>query len=145
MQFRLPLLFILLTLIGLHGCGGVSGDNGSDPFRSADTTTNYSILVDILNQQCEPTDVQSFIVGETLCIQATLFLNGEVSSGEIVSFTTGLGSLSAETKLTNSEGIAQITLSSDAGKVGPSTVSASFAETLGEENFEFLAAGDGVG
>jgi hypothetical protein len=144
MQFKLPLLFILFTLSGLYGCGGVSGENGSDPFGSGDTATSYSIKVDILNQQCESTGAQSFITGETLCIQATLFLNGESVSGEIISFTTGLGTLTAETKLTDSEGVAQIALSSDSGIVGASTVSASFAETLGELNFEFVTGEVGI-
>ncbi|MFT4939929.1 MAG: hypothetical protein ACI88A_002979 [Paraglaciecola sp.] len=81
MRFKLPVVFVVFALSGLSGCGGVSGENGSDPFGSGGATASYSIEVDVLNQQCESTTEKSFTAGETLCIQATFFLNGSIVSG----------------------------------------------------------------
>ncbi|WP_293746345.1 Ig-like domain-containing protein [uncultured Paraglaciecola sp.] len=129
-----------LSLVGLSGCGGVSGQNGSDPFGSGPTTESYTITLAILDQQCGVQPESSFTAGETLCIQATLKQGENLVTGEIVSFSSELGSLSAVTKLTNSNGIAQITIDSDVGDVGAATLEASFGDVTSQSNYEFLAA-----
>ena len=142
MPSKLPALLVLFALMGLSGCGGgVSGENGSDPFGNGGTPTEvvYSIGLEILNSQCEAVSSQSFTSGDTLCLQATLSQNGVAVSGEIISFSTGLGNLSVDTKLSNGEGIAEVTLSSDSATVGASTISVTFETVSADANFEFLA------
>ncbi|MFT4995001.1 MAG: hypothetical protein ACI965_002043, partial [Paraglaciecola sp.] len=141
MRLTLPLVFLVFTFAGLGGCGGVSGENGSDPFRARDTLGDmpYSISVDIFNAQCASVTNPSFTSGDTLCIQALLSQDGAGVSGEIVSFSTGLGNLSVSSKLTDNEGMAEITLFSDSATVGASTISAIFDVINADANFEFIA------
>tara|TARA_R110000751_G_C13795394_1_gene483389 strand:+ start:11698 stop:14133 length:2436 start_codon:yes stop_codon:yes gene_type:complete len=133
-------LFVFFAVFLLSSCGGVSGENGSDPFGSGTTADSYTITLAILDEQCGETSEPSFIAGETLCIQATLKQGSDLVSGEIVSFSTGLGQLSEQTKLTDSNGIAQIYIESSTGDVGALTLEASFDEVTSQKNYEFLAA-----
>lgn len=132
----------LLIVTCFTSCGGVSGENGDDPFGSG-TGTDESVMLlqlQVLDHQCMDTQSQSFVAGETICLQATLTEDGNIVNGEIITFETGLGNLSVSTKLTDAQGIAQVTLSSDSGDVGASSISASFGETIADVNFEFLGA-----
>ena len=132
----------LLIVACLTSCGGVSGDNGDDPFGTgAGNVEVVSMLqLQILDQQCIDTKSQSFTAGETICLQATLTQDNSIVSGEIINFETGLGELSVATKLTDAQGNALITLLSDSGDVGASSIRASFGDTVVEVNFEFLRA-----
>lgn len=140
--------FIFIAMAGLNSCGGgVSGENGSDPFGSGagpDTSTTSTLVVQVLDQQCNKTSEQSFNAGATLCVQATLSKNGTPVTGEIVTFASSLGNLSTVTKLTDSQGIAQVELTSDNGTIGAATLSASVGETNASANYEFLTSGIGV-
>lgn len=140
MRSMLAVCWMVLTV---SSCGGgVSGENGSDPFGSSttDTSATYSIGLQVLDEQCA-TEQQSFAAGATLCIRAALSENGSPVTGEIVTFSGVLGSLSASTKLTDSQGIAQIELTSDSSIVGASTLSASVDDASVSSNYEFLASG----
>lgn len=133
-------IWAFFTMLLLSGCGGVSGENGSDPFGSGLTPEAYTMNLAILDQQCGATPEPSFIAGETLCIQATLMQGEKLVTDEIVSFTTGLGQLSVASKLTNSSGVAQIAIASSSGDVGASTLEASFGDVIVQKNYEFIAA-----
>lgn len=143
MGINVVLAFFTMLLLSSCG-GGVSGENGSDPFGSGSTPEAYTMTLAILDQQCGVIPESSFTAGETLCIQATLTQGENLVSDEIVSFTTGLGQLSIDSKLTNSNGVAQITIGSDIGDVGASTLEASFGDVVVQKNYEFLAAGTPV-
>ena len=132
----------LLIVTCLTSCGGVSGENGDDPFGSGSGNVEpvMGMQLQLLDQQCIDTMSQSFIAGETICLQATLTRDGSVVSGEIINFESGLGELSVATKLTDAQGIAQISLLSNSGDVGAATIRASFGETVVDVNFEFLRA-----
>jgi hypothetical protein len=141
MCFRPLFIVSVLLFLGSSGCGGgASGENGSDPFGSGATTETFTITLAILDQQCGAVSEPSFTAGDTLCIQATLSNNGENVTGQIVIFETGLGALSAASKLTNSNGVAEVTLSSDASNVGASSLNATFDDVNTGANYEFLAA-----
>jgi hypothetical protein len=143
MGINVVLAFFTMLLLSSCG-GGVSGENGGDPFGSGSTPEAYTMTLAILDQQCGVIPESSFTAGETLCIQATLTQGENLVSDEIVSFTTGLGQLSIDSKLTNSNGVAQITIGSDIGDVGASTLEASFGDVVVQKNYEFLAAGTPV-
>lgn len=133
-------LFALVAVFLLSSCGGgVSGENGIDPFGTGSTSESLSISLVILDQKCEGVSQPSFTAGETLCVQATISQNDNLITGEIVSFSTNLGSLSAGSKITDSNGIAQIFIDSDPGDVGTSTLVVSFGGETSESNYEFLA------
>jgi hypothetical protein len=131
--------FFMVFLLSSCG-GGVSGENGSDPFGSNSTPETFTITLAILEQQCGVTSEPSFTAGDTLCVQATLKQGDSFVSGEIISFSAGLGRLSVETKLTDNNGVAQISINSDVGDVGAATLAVSFGELTSQNNYEFLAA-----
>lgn len=93
----------------INSCGGgVSGENGIDPFGTGPTSESLSISLAILGQQCEIASQPSFTAGETLCVQATVSQNDNPITGEIVTSSTDLASLSVDSKITDSNGVAQI-------------------------------------
>ena len=139
---RIGTLFLAscLTLIGLSGCGGgVSGENGDDPFGTGSPNVDTVLKLTLLDENCNAVQTQSFMSGDTICLQATLTQNDNIVSGEIIDFASGLGQLSVSTKLTDSNGVAQISLVSNVAEIGASTVVASIAETTAEVNFELLS------
>jgi hypothetical protein len=132
--------FVFIAVFLLNSCGGgVSGENGIDPFGTGSTSESLSISLAILDQQCEVVSQPSFTAGETLCVQATVSQNANLITGEIVSFSTDVGSLSAESKITDSNGVAQIFIESGTGDVGASTLAVSFGGATSESSYEFLA------
>jgi hypothetical protein len=132
--------FVFIAVFLLNSCGGgVSGENGIDPFGTGSTSESLSISLAILDQQCEVVSQPSFTAGETLCVQATVSQNSNLITGEIVSFSTDVGSLSAESKITDSNGVAQIFIESGTGDVGASTLAVSFGGATSESSYEFLA------
>lgn len=136
---RMNFIFAFFAVLILSNCGGVSGDNGSDPFGSGTTSDTYSISLAILDQQCETKTEASFTAGETVCVQATLKQGSKLVSGEIISFSTGVEQVSEQTKLTDSNGVAEIFVESSSGDVGALTLVASFDEVTSQTNYEFLA------
>ncbi|MFT6896105.1 MAG: hypothetical protein ACJA13_000502 [Paraglaciecola sp.] len=147
MRSMFAVCFMVLAVATLSSCGGgLSGENGSEPFGSGavtDTQATYSIVLQTLDEQCA-TEQQSFVAGASLCVRAALSEDGTAVSGEIITFSGALGSLSTFTKLTDSQGIAQIELTSDSSVVGASTLSASAGEASVASNYEFLASNTGL-
>ena len=137
---RIRSIIVVFAALILSSCGGVSGENGSDPFGSGSTTESFTITLAILDQQCNAISEPSFTAGETLCIQATLKQGDNLVAGEIVSFTAGLGSLSVESKLTDNNGVAQISINSGSGDVGAAALVVSVGDLTSQSNYEFLAA-----
>lgn len=138
---RLNSIFVFCVALLLSSCGGgVSGENGSDPFGSGSSADSYTITLVVLDQQCAVISAPIITAGETFCIEATLKQGDSLVSGEIVNFSAGLGNLSLETTLTNSNGVAQVSISSESGDVGAATLEASFGDVLSQTNYEFLAA-----
>lgn len=143
MSFRLPTYTVWLALLTLTSCGGgVSGENGDDPFGSGNDsgseTSSYTLALATFDEQCV-TATQSFTSGQVACVQATLTQNGSPVQGEIVTFTGTLGALSGTTKLTNNQGIAQVSITSDNTEVGAAVLGASYNDTSAEENYEYLS------
>ncbi|MGJ8680134.1 Ig-like domain-containing protein [Paraglaciecola sp.] len=130
---------LLITFILISCGGGVSGENGDDPFGSDNNQNDeYELTVSVLNAQCELVSEASFVAGETLCVQAKLSHSNSSISGKIITFSSELGELSTASKLTNANGLAEIFLSSDTGIIGASTLSAEFESVIVDINYEFL-------
>lgn len=138
-----PLFLSLVLAIGLTGCNGTSGENGDDPFANDNATpplAGVSIQLTLLDSQCQSVNNNSFALGEQLCIRALVSENGRAKGGEIVNFSAGLGGLSSASKLTASQGIAEVKLNSTDSTAGAATLTASVGEASAQLNYEFLAA-----
>ncbi|AEP31295.1 Ig-like domain-containing protein [Brumicola nitratireducens] len=133
----LKVFSVLFFALSLAACNGASGDN--EIVGETDSAVT-SLSVSVLNANCDAVAGNAFILGETVCVQATLAQNGAPLVGEIISFEAGIGELSAATKLTDSSGVAQITLTSANGNVGAASIDASFGELTAVANYEFLSA-----
>jgi hypothetical protein len=140
MTKRLSKLFgIAFIASTLAACNGASGDNEeTDPLEDLAPVT--SIIVNVLDGNCEAVDGNAFVVGDTVCVQATLTQDNAPTGGEIISFSADIGELSAATKLTDANGLAQVTLDSSNANVGAGTLSATFEGAIGSVNYEFLSA-----
>ena len=121
----------------------MSGENGDDPFGSGgdsgSDTANYTLALSTFDDQCS-TPTQSFTSGQVACIEATLLQDGNPVQGEIVTFSGSLGTLSSTTKLTDSQGVAQITISSENTEIGAAELSATYDDASATQNYEYLSA-----
>ena len=131
---------LVLVSMGLFACGGgVSGANGDDPFGSGGGTSNYSLTLQLLDASCQAIADSSFTAGDSVCVRAKLSKNGSVVAGEVINFNAELGSLSATSKLTDANGIAQISISSNADNVAAAKLVAQYGEVTASANYEFLS------
>ncbi|WP_299805489.1 Ig-like domain-containing protein [uncultured Shewanella sp.] len=137
----LPLSLFCLSLLG--GCNGASDDNGD-----TDNGGTYSLSLSyktVENGACaEPTDSLSFAANGSFCAVAHLKQDNSDRSGQLISFSTTFGELSVATKLTNSNGLAEVIVSNSSGAEGAGTLTASFAEGTNtanaNRNFELTSA-----
>jgi hypothetical protein len=125
----------------LSGCsGGVSGENGDDPFGSGgQTPAPITLVTTILDAQCESTASISFQAGQSLCVRASLPQSVSNRSGQIIEFSTPLGTLATSSRVTDSNGIADVLISSTTGDIGAASVTATFNNVSSQANYEFLA------
>ncbi|MCL1057149.1 hypothetical protein L2729_03975 [Shewanella gelidimarina] len=132
--------FTLLCLSLLSGCNGASGDN-EDP----DTGGSYSLALSfktVENGVCATTtDAQSFDASESFCAVAHLKQDGSNRNGKLIAFTASFGELSATSKLTDTNGLAEVIISNAAGTENAGTLTASFTEgetaVNGSRNYQF--------
>lgn len=141
-QMRFWLSFLLLILI--VGCGGgtsiATSDADSDDSDSDDTTTEtYALEVSLVDES--GTAISTVSAASPGYVQALLTLDGTPVSGEVVSFSSSLGSLtpSLGTALTDDSGIAEITLSAGSEQ-GAGTVTASYDDI--SDSLGFYTEGD---
>ncbi|MFT5788680.1 MAG: hypothetical protein ACI8SJ_000787 [Shewanella sp.] len=132
--------FTLLCLSLLSGCNGASGDN-----EDTDNGGSYSLALSfktVENGVCATTtDAQSFDTAESFCAVAHLKQDGSNRSGKLISFSASFGQLSAANKLTNTNGLAEVMISNEAGTEDAGTLTASFTENedsaTASRNYEF--------
>lgn len=141
---KLTLIAILSFL--LSACNGSSGENGETPFDGDPTpiTPVVALQLTVLDANCEAIDSNSFTTAETACIEALLTQDGVAVGNEIITFTSGIGAFDVATKLTDSNGIAQVFLTPDGQSVGAATINASFDSAQAQAAIEFTLV-DGQG
>ncbi|PKG55741.1 Ig-like domain-containing protein [Shewanella sp. GutDb-MelDb] len=119
--------FTLLCLSLLSGCNGASGDN-----EDTDNGGSYSLALSFKtfeNGVCTAaTDAQSFDASESFCAVAHLKQDGSNRNGKLIAFTASFGELSATSKLTDTNGLAEVIISNAAGTENAGTLTASFTE-----------------
>lgn len=134
-------IFVFFMILLISGCGGgSSGSNGPDPFNPG-TDPVISLSIALLDENCSASAGNSVTADETICVQATLTSDGAASSDQVVSFAvdSAVATLSASSALTNSSGVAQITLSSTNGSTGAATITATFGSSTASQSFEFTS------
>ncbi|MDO6446557.1 Ig-like domain-containing protein [Colwellia sp. 1_MG-2023] len=111
----------LLLLIFISGCNGSSGDN---PTSNGETPVATSISVTLLNS--EGVAQLSFDTSDTVTVQATVKDQfNAVMSGTRVNYVADLGNLSVDSKLTDANGIATITIANNDLILSAGTLTAS--------------------
>jgi hypothetical protein len=140
MILRLLSISFLASL--LIACNGSSGDNGDNPFGGDDTPSApvVALQLSVLDSNCQAVAINSFTTDQTVCLQATLTQNGNAFTNQTIAFSSGIGILDVATRITNAQGIAQVTLTSDGATLGASTVTANFDTLQVSENIEFTAS-----
>lgn len=132
---RLSLALLTMMLIGCGGDGSLSNDNNTDPGDGDDNEIVISLAI-------SSTEVSS---QNPATVSATVLNDGKPSVGTVVNFSTTIGNLSPDsgTALTNSEGIATITLTAgDTKGAGNVTASVEGAENV---SIGFTTQGDETG
>ena len=133
MQKRCTALILTLLMI-LTGCNGSSGENES---VAGQVFVATSIGFEI--QDAESINQQSFDKNETITLIATVYDQFSAPlSGEIVSFSADIGSLSASSKLTDSNGHAIITIGNNTLIIGAGVTTASINTLSSSINYEYL-------
>ncbi|TCI03544.1 Ig-like protein, group 1 [Corallincola luteus] len=134
-------LFTLCTLLSLVACNGSSGDGDFNEFNQLELTLRNS----------EGDSTNTLTAGETAWLEAKVVdVYGEGIDGQIVDFSSSLGSLSASSALTDGGGKARVQLLTT-GVTGAGTLTASTTlesvdgsseETLtASSNFQVNASG----
>lgn len=126
-------VFISLFLTVLTGCNGHS-DSGDDstPKEVA------SIQLVLVNDQGEVK--YSYEQSEVVTFQATLLdADNQAVANKSVAFSSSIGTLAVTSKLSNSDGIAQVLLTNPALTLGAGTANASIGELTAQAiDFEFI-------
>lgn len=126
---------LLASLFILTGCNGSSGENNT-------TTTDADVVISNLtltSLNSESVSQQSFESDEAITIQAlVLDQNGNPINGKRVDFSSDLGTLSVPSKLTNNQGIAEVSLSNDAAILSAGTIFASVEELTTSLDYEYI-------
>lgn len=130
---KLSFLSILFCLTLLTGCNGHT-DNGDGSTPNAVTSIQFSMLDSQGNAK------QSFNKNEAITLQAKLFdKNDAIVANKAVSFSATLGTLTVSSKLSDSNGIATVTLTNEEGALGAGTSSANIGDVLSNAiEFEFI-------
>ncbi len=128
-------LICALTLSALlSACNGHSDDNGNNGGVTPVATTITLAIID-----SSGASKQSFDKNETITLKATVFDAGnKVISGSRVNFSTDLGTLSAASKLTDSEGIAEVSMLNSSLAIGAGTITATIGEVAISADFEYV-------
>ncbi len=128
---------VLLSLLLLTGCNGSSGENES---VSNDNDTVISSLT-LISLNSELDQQLSFDTDESITIQAlVLDQNGDPISGQRVNFSADLGSVSLNSKLTNSLGIAETFISNDSDTLSAGTLTATISDLSTDINYEYISS-----
>jgi len=124
---------LLSSSIVLAGCNGSSGENVDIVTESVEIS---SITLTVLN--IDGQSQQSFDKDSSIRLLATVLdQNNNPVSGNRVDFTADLGALSVSSKLTDSDGIAEISIVNTTGTLSAGTASVTINEFSSTIDYEF--------
>jgi len=130
--------FLLLTsLFFIMGCNGSSGENKNVVAETDIVASN--LRLSSLNN--EDQSQQSFESNAVITLQAqVLDQNNNPISGKRVNFTADLGDLSVTSKLTNNQGIAQVTIANSSASLSAGTASATIGDLSTSIDYEYISS-----
>jgi Big-like domain-containing protein len=137
---KIPALFVMLLAFMLAACNGPSGKNG-DPIGELVATT-----VKISTYNSAGVEQQSFAKNEVITLTATVLDQlSQPMAGQKVDFTVDLGELNMNSKLTNSQGQATVTITNSTLLLSAGTINASVVVndsgtplSASVKNYEFI-------
>ncbi|MGL5489123.1 MAG: hypothetical protein ACRDC6_22970, partial [Shewanella sp.] len=135
----------LLGATALSGCNGAA--DGTDAGGSTDSYSLSLSYKTLVNGQCaDSTSSLSFPTDASFCALATLKQGSANVSGQLISFSATLGTVSPATKLTNANGVAEVIIANAGLTEGAGTVSATYtpagaAALTATRNYEFIGKG----
>lgn len=133
--------FIIVSL--LAGCNGHSGSSGGSGSAGFDQDTDLTdktleITLSIKDENCEQAIDVTLENNEIACIEASFTADSTGVSGQLISFSSDIGTLSAETKLTDNNGIAQIFIRNPDLASGASALTATYsADVIDTLNYQY--------
>jgi hypothetical protein len=130
---KLSFIFISFCMVLIAGCNGHS-DNGDATTPQIVTSVTFSVL----DNQGKAKN--SFAKNEVVTLQATVYDEKKVIiANKSVNFTSSIGKLTVDSKLTNSDGIAIVSLTNEQLTLGAGSANASIGEIAGQSiDFEFI-------
>lgn len=139
----------LLGAFALSGCNGAADGTDTDDgtVASYGLTLSYQTFA---NGQCaDATTSLSFASNSRFCAVATLTQGSSKLSGQLVSFSATLGTVSPATKLTDANGVAQVIVSNPDLTAAAGVLSATYTPTdadalLVNRNYEFIGNDNGT-
>lgn len=134
-------IFAVFLIFLISGCGGgSSGANGPDPFNPP-TDPVIGLSIEILDSNCEAVSDNTFTTDESICVQATLTIDGTAAEGEIVSFALGstIGELNTDSDLTDSSGVAQVIISNSSQSTGATDITATYDTETASANYQYTS------
>jgi len=127
------ILTFLPLLLLFSGCNGSSGENDNSVTLIAD-----SINLSIVNASGETQ--QSFDASESVTLKAlVLDEDGKKITNQLVNFSAGIGTLAPNSKLTNSDGIAIITITNSELTLGAATAVATIQDITTSLDYEYTS------
>ncbi|MBE1300266.1 MAG: hypothetical protein GJ680_10225 [Alteromonadaceae bacterium] len=109
-------------------------------YVESDAVTGTQLSIVILDSTCT-TEITNSAVGNTeLCVEATLSVDGQNIQGEVISFTIAptIGELSAQTALTDTQGVATIAITNPTLQTGAATVTATYNAITSNASYEYI-------
>lgn len=128
---------LLASSIALTGCNGSSGENVG---ITTEDTVISSITVNTFN--IEGQSQLSFDQASSIILQAlVLDENNNPVSGSRVDFSADLGTLSFESKLTDNNGVAEVTIVNTTGDLSAGTASVTIDDLSSSVDYEYTRNG----
>ncbi|SFD30120.1 Ig-like domain-containing protein [Pseudoalteromonas denitrificans] len=107
-----------------------------------DPNAPIEITISVLDENCQLLATPSIYAGKSFCIQAKLLKNNIAVPNTSVSFDAPLGSLSLASKLSDTNGIAQVLLSSLATDLGSANLTVTASDISATASYEFLKSNE---
>ncbi len=101
-----------------------------------------TIAISLLDDQCAAVTTASFLAGSTVCAQAKVTQNEQPVVGANVGFSSSIGTPNPISKLTDTQGIAQVSIDSTSSTLGAGTLTTTLS--TGETQtttLEFVSSG----
>ncbi len=130
------LLILLATVLTftLSGCNGSSGDN---PQTSSESAVAGNIAITLLDEASNATN--SFNADQVITVQVKVTDSANRAiANKRVNVVTDLGQLNSDSKLTDAQGVAELSINNGESALGAGTLVATADSLSSEKDYEFI-------